>query len=732
MSIKEDLLAHVLRAKSLNELRIDDNQHRYEESWLYYLGERPLNIEIPRDGEDDDLREYVEPVLFNAVSAITPQVLDIFTENDEQAVTFRDRSFRHNPVMQEIINKILNRTILQENDGYKTLETALKEALISGDCLTKVYIDEKHQEDTIELSDWSNMEEVIGHLSEKEWKCDLPQELVNGAKKGKKGNLEWRTNNIQIQAQDGTPAPSMVVELKGTLDIYKVDKKIVIENVGLKDLIIDTSCGHDFSKCRYICHKMNMTVGEAVDLGYRKEALKEASTVSRLGDAAFNKYRLVTGSQIGNEVDYYDTEGAGDELERVITIFEHYIYSSIPNRGKESKLYQVHTTDTELLDYTEVTEIPFVHGQIEIVPESFWGRSLYDVCKHYQDQESKMQRLALKNMVDASYQRLVVADKQVNLESLINSNRPGGIIQEKVSGAVRRLEHNELPQSFGVYLEKLTQSRQESVGRLAGSITTPEGAPDLAANTVAMILAQEGLKSKVVAKTFARTFIKPLYEKVYNVIKDNGISITIPAGTQLDNVSDPLPNDASITSDNFPSVFDFVVDINTKGDKAVENQQLGNVLLMLAQIPSQGLTDDKAKFKIAKKMLNSVSLNVDDYFENPEKKQPDPMAQQQQAFQMEGAKMQMQKLIADIAKTTAETAKLEAEMGNATQAAQVDHAIKLAESSSRIEKAHSDNVLAAGKLKLDSVAVSAEIENQKKDITIKQVETVHRAINGIQ
>lgn len=737
MSMKDDLFAHVKRTQDLNEFRIDDNSHRYAESWLYYLGERPLNMEATTEGEDETLRDYVEPVVYNAVTSIVPQILDIFTENDEQPVVFRDHSFKHNPVMEELINNLVTRTVLRENDGYKTLEVALKETLITGDAFTKVYIDEKHDEDTLDLNDWSSMEDVIANLSQKDWKTNLPEALVNGTKKGSEGSVEWRTieqanpdPNAMSMGEGSTP----VVQLRGTLKIYKVDKKIVIENVGLKDLIIDTTCGEDFSKCRYICHKMNMTVGEAMSLGYKKGILSSASTVNRLGEAPYNKFNLVTNAQIGNDGNLYDD--AGDELERLITIYEHYLYSSIPSNGKESKLYQVHTTDTELLDYEEVTEIPFVHGQMEIIPDSFWGRSMYDICKHYQDDESTMQRLALKNMTDATFNKLLVQEGQFDAESVINSQAPGAVLIQKQQGGIQQFPYTDLSQSYASALEKLVTSRQETVGRTSGSITTQDGIPnDTAAATVAMVLAQEGLKDKVIAKTFARTYIKPLYEKIYSVIKDNGMTIVIPAGAKLKALPDPLPQDVTITTDSFPSVYDFEVDVNTNGDVQVENSALRDVMTLITSIPTGGMVSEQAKYKVARKLLSSVSLNIEDYFDDPSKQQPDPSQQEMQAFQKEGAKVQLQKLIADLAKTTAETAKIEAEMGNSIEAHKVDQTVKLTESQAKVQKVFNDAKIASDKLDLDGIAIGAEIHNQQKDISIKNANTLisaHKAVNGVR
>lgn len=739
MSIKDSLFSQVMRTKDFQEVRVDDNAHRYNESWLYYLGQRPVNIEEPTEeqiarGEDAPM-EYVEPVVRNAVTAITPQILDIFTENDEQAVCFRDHSFKPNPIMAEIINAQINRTVLSENDGYRLLENALKETLVSGDCFSKIYIDESHDDSKIELNDWSDLETVIAELSEKNWQCDLPEEIGNGVKSGTDGNLSWRT--VKQPTDDGMGnqgEPTVNIELKGTLEIYRVDKKLVIENVGLRDLLIDTTCGEDFEKCRYICHKMTMTVGEAVDLGYKAKSLESASTVARLADAPYNKFNLVTNNQIGMTEEDWDDNG--DPLERLITIYEHYIYSSIPNKGRKSALYQVHTTDSELLDYREISTMPFVHGQVDTIPESFWGRSMYDIFAPYQDNESKMQRLAYKNAFNATYNKVLVTKNQYNAESVINSNTPGAIIEQNVAGAIQPWPYVELPQSFVIASQKLAESRAQTMGQMIGGINAQETQIDqMSGYSIAQILAQEQLKGKVIAKTFARTYIKPLYTKIYEVLKGNGMKIVIPAGTKFQSMSDPLPQDMTITSDQFPERYDFTIDIETQGDTAMQNRQLATVLQMATTVQPNSVADASSIYKVADTLLKQMGLNAADYFKDPAQQQMSDEQAEQIAFQKETAQLQMQKLIAEITKTTSEAGLNEVKLGNDAQESQVKIQTMLSESLANIQKHKREADNADRKTALDAVAVNAEIHNQSKDIAIKNANTLinaHKTVNGIR
>lgn len=742
MSKKTDaLLAHCQRSYDFNYVRIDDNSQRYEDSWLYYMAKKPEALEVNVNAKEDErtFMEYIEPVVENAVTQITPQVLDIFTEDDQEAVKFRDLSFKPNPVMAEIINKQINRYALQENDGHKILEGALKEALITGDVFTKVYIDEKHENDTWELTDWTDMEQVISTLADKQWQCDLPEGIGNGEKKGEDGGLQWRTvtSNPNTMAGNAPTDPNASterrIELMGTLDIYKVTKKPKMENVGLRDLIIDTNCGDDFSKCRYICHKMTMTVGDAVDLGYKEGALKSASTNSRLADAPYNKFNLVTNNQIGTVENGFDDDG--DPLERWITIYEHYIYSSAMTGGKTSKLYQVHSTDTEYLDHQEIDVMPWVHGQIDTIPESFWGRSMYDKFKFYQDELSINQRLARKNAFNAAYNKVLVTDKQYDAESVINSNRAGAIIIQRQQGAIQPWPYQELPRSFDLQQQNLKESLSKTLGGLVGNINTENGiSENAAAQTVAMILSQEQMKSKVTAKTFARTYVRPLYEILYQVIKGNGMTITIPAGTKFKSIPQPTQQDETITSDSFPDLFDFNIDINTNGDKAIAARQIATVWQMLAQT-APSLATPQAAYKVAEAQLQLVNEEVSDYFQDPATIQPSQDEQEMKATQKEGALLQVQLLAAQVAKTTSEAGVNEVKMGSTVQEAQAKVQIMMSESMLKAQKQIADTRNEQIKRAQDQEAIDFEKVQGYHNIVDKNANTLiaaHKTVNGIQ
>lgn len=740
-SKQQALLAHCLRSYDYNYVRIDDNSDRYEKSWLYYLSKLPERLEPARPDEKESesiFSEYIEPVVENAVTAITPQVLDIFTEDDQEAVVFRDLSFKPNPVMAEIINKQINRYALQENDGHKILEGALKEALITGDCFTKIYIDEKHEEDKLDLPDWQDMESVISSLAEKQWQCDLPEGIGAGEKKGDEGGIQWRTVTNTQKADpmnpDSSEMPSQrTIELMGTLPIYKVTKKLMLENVGLRDLIIDTNCGDDFSKCRYICHKMTMTVGDAIDLGYKASALTSASTQSRMADAPYNKFNLVTNSQIGStEQDYEDD---GDPLERWITLYEHYIYSSAPTNGKTSRLYQVHTTDSEYLDHTEIKVMPWVHGQVDTIPESFWGRSMYDKFRFYQDELSINQRLCRKNAFNASFNKVLVTNKQYDAESVINSNRPGAIIVQHAQGAIQPWPYQELPQSFGVQQQNLKESLAKTMGQIVGNINTENGiSENAAAQTVSMILSQEQMKSKTTAKTFARTYVRPTYQVIYEVLKENGMSVTIPAGTKFCSMPQPTQQDETITSENFPDLYDFNIDINTNGDKAVAARQVASVWQMITQT-APSLATPAAAYKVADEQLKIVNYKAEDFYQDPATIQPTQEEQDLKAAKKEHDLLTIQLLAAQVAKTTSEAGVNETKMGSTVQEAQVKVQVMMTESMAKVKKQLADEQNEAIKRAQDQQAIDFEMMQSAHNIVDKDRNTLinaHKVVNGVK
>lgn len=657
------LLEQVNKSKAYCEFNTTDNQKRFTDSYLYYEGKLPEPYDMglaPKDATRSSRIGYVENVTKEAERKLTPAILAVFTENDSEAVRFAGKGFKRDPFIDQMINTEINNIFLRRNDGYMHLENSIKEALVTGNGFMKVFVEEEIIKDKLPLKDWMPLIDLISQLSQNpdaegsQWHLDIDLQKLMAEKKGKIKGLQWRTVKevlAQNESGEGIEAPS--VEVIGSAPLTMTKKKIKVEQAYFKDLIFDTSCGSDFDKCRYICHKNIITVGEAIKMGFDPEALKSASTDNGLTEAALSTRNLLTTSQFNADMGQLDY--SSDELERKITLYEHYTYSSIPD-GK-TKLYQIIATQTEILDDPrEIPDLPFVNMRTDIVPGSFWGHSLYDTCKHYQDILSTFARVTSQKAISAAFPKFVAVKGQYDRESLLNANRPGAVIEVNAPEAIEIITEPQPPQEMFSMMQYFTNSLDKKTSTSVGALADSNGdmPENVSGQSISMMIANEGLKDKVMAKAVARTGIRPLFEKLYKVMRDAGIMIQTTQGT--------------ITSDQFPELYDFEIDINTANDKMMQNRSLANTLQVLAQISPQGIEviSPTNKVAIASQLLEGSELDASQFFSDPSANvSPEEIEQQKRDAQEDKILEKNVKLLgyqtasAEFLKTLAEIYKIE-------------------------------------------------------------------------
>lgn len=623
---KDRLFTQVEAAKRLADGIRTQYIQRFNESYDYYNGKLPGPLVLGKGTEyvNEKFQEYVEPVLANAIKAAMPQLLSSFTEDDSLAFAFRGRGFMRSPAIEELVTYNINKIFLREQDGYQILENMFKEALITGDTFGKVYIDQTTHREKFTLPDWMDVADFMSAL-EPGWKIDAPKKLATN-ESGKSKGLEWKEEEVDVQnPETGETEKQTILLIKGRVSLVNHEKKVKVEHVDSNDLWVDTTYGHDFSRCPYICHRIRTTVGEAKLRGFDEEKLKNAGREiisMKQAPMAFSAALYDDPTQANVYANLEPGEEV-DEMNRKIDLYEHYIKSSILSEDNETRLYQVTATDTELLRVEEIKRFPFIHGQMETVVGDMFGRSMHDAAKRFQDQISIITRLALVDAKLSAYPRWVVSkDGGVDRQSLLQTGfNPGAVIEERVSGALREIPRASAAQEYLVGLQNFKQAAQEALVQPIDISTEDGGMPQAAASAIALKLYQDAQKGKLLSKTIARTLIRPLVEAIYHIIKDESFDLETPDGQIVEGME-------------LPNLFDFVIDVNTVNDDFAQYTQLANVsnlMMQLSQVPMNVMSDQN-KYEIGKFALESFDMDVNRFLTDPSQNQ-DQFAQQEAAEQ---------------------------------------------------------------------------------------------------
>ncbi|ELI5583693.1 portal protein [Escherichia coli] len=711
------ILEQVKQEQALAEDDHAVNLARFNEAYLYYTAQKPENIDPTIEGKT---REYVEPVLFQTVKAAQPQLLDTFTEDDELAVKFRSKGFKKNPVLDAIITANINRIFLHEQDGYHTLEQLFKELLVVGDGFAKVFVDETTERDTDTLTDWVDVAEYMPTLAEG-WEIELPG-VFGADKSGKYKGFEWKEEEaIKPDPETMQLMPVPVLLIRGSIPLIHVDKKVKVEFCEPADLWFNTSGGSDFAKCSYLMHRIKTTVGDAEARGFDSEKLKNAA----MNDKANKLPELYFSHPFtGTNSDIEDNAASVDVKQRKIFIYEHYVKSSLLDEKGQTKWYQVVTTENEVLRVEEISRLPFVHGQCETLTGSFWGRSLFDLAKPYQDALTLAQRLSQQVAKMTAYPAYQAVKGAYTRESLLQ-RRPGQVIEVEQMGAVQRFEPLPLDATFFTSLASLQDSMKQTLSSPAGAIDANQGIPQVAASTVAMSLSVEAMKGLILAKNIARTLVKPLYTLIYEIIKDEGFPLEDDQGQTVEGV--PLPN-----------VYEFAVDIFNSNDDLLQVTQLTQTAEWVAKMSTaqSPMITPQNIFEITKELCKRMDLDVNRFFSDPATTQNPEQAHKQalaEALQEEGARIEVQKLDAERLKVIAEINKLEAETDELIKDSHNTRVIKQTESLQRQAQIQSDFEAkrAATAVKADEVDVKRKAVNGEIILNAAKHQT-DIVVNGIR
>ncbi|HDS4910795.1 TPA: hypothetical protein QH056_001830 [Klebsiella oxytoca] len=694
------LLAQVQHAKSQADSERSQNTERFNKSYLYYACQLPGNT--LSGGFSEGVKEYVEPVLYNAVKNALPQLLDSFTEDESLAVAFRNRGFRKNPAIEELINYNLNKIFLSDQDGYAILEGLFRTTLISGDSFAKVFVDEVNHRDTATIEDWVELSIFINELAEG-WTIEIPKTFTD--KSGSYKGFEWKEEKETVQdPQTGQSVEQTVILVKGSIPLINNVKKVIVEEVEPSDLWIDTSYGTDFSKCRYICHKVKTTVGEAELRGFDPDKLENAPDESLENDTLPEMFF----SQVNYQDPTYSAslirDSSVDPKERPISLYEHYIYSSLPSKKNETKLYQVITAGDEVLSVQEIKRMPFVHGQCEPVQGCFFGRSFFDVAKPFQDALSLAQRMQQNVARKTAWPQYQAAKGMYDRESLLN-NKPGAVIEVTQIGSVDRFEPLQLTETFTQAMQSLYQTAEATLTQPVGFSNSDGGVPQVATATAYLSIFQESQKGMILTKNISRTLVKPLYTLIYEIIKDEGFNLYAPDGS-------------TVSGAELPNVYDLIVDPSTTHDDFAQATQLSNVAGFIGQMSqfNSPVLSPQNIYAIAKEMLTRFDLDADKFLTDPSQNQ-NPQAEHQQAV-MDALNEQMYKIqlataLADRDKKLAETFKIEQE---AEELIQDGHSTRL--------KAKADSLA-----KIQQIMNEAQSKAESNQVKLKEVAVKDKAVN---
>lgn len=457
--------------EEINAAYDDNDDERIDEALDYYEARLPMPM-VCEDEEESPFSEFVSPDIRNAVEDTLADILPGFYGDvpvmfspmgptDEQQAT--EESY------------IVNHVVMTANKGHSLLNRAFKDALINGNGVVKVHMNESHR--------------FVGRRLKGVSPDVLPmiQHQVTGIEQNDDGTL-----TVDIRKSEGRNFP--------TAEWVPVDQLLV-------------NSDHDevsFNNARFVCHRRNISAASLVSSGVPKDVVDDLAYNDAVTHDAYLRRKRNT---------YRDT---GHKSNRNIVVAESYYQIDTDGDGI-AELIRVVTAggsngDQKLLWMEPWNEQPFASGVPFYSPRGWRGVSLTERLKFVQDYKSDMFRQIIDTGWRNLVQRLVVMERMVNMSDVLHSRR-GGIIRVKDPTAVNILEEARLPgQVFGI-MEQLNLMRKESGGQSIDMAAESQQLGADSAHGIERIMSAIEETNAMVAKNLAETLVSEIYQKMHRNLR---------------------------------------------------------------------------------------------------------------------------------------------------------------------------------------------------------------------
>lgn len=485
--IDEEYLAKIINSELSSAVSWSgsDLADEQESNLDYYYGSKFGN-------EEAGFSQVVTRDVLETVEGILPDLMKIFTSGD-QVVEF-DAVGPHDEDQVQIEGQYINHIFMNRGNGYKVLYDWFKDALLMKNGIIKVGWDSKEQVQFREYQGLNQAEFDVLEKGESEEEFYLGSNYtIDSYEKYKIDDVTYYDCRIKIVRQRGIP----IVEC-----IPSEEFRIKERSTSIKD-------------AKFVAHVTNKTVGELMEEGYDEEDLESTSSYydySSVADSRFQNPSEQTWAGRGDQ--------GGNEYEREVLHAECWIKCYDEDSNKV-KLYHCIQIGTKCIEYEEVDRVPLISLSPIMMPHKFTGIAVADLVRDIQEIRSTVFRQMLDNLALQNSGRYTAVEGQVNLQDLID-NRIGGIIRQKMPGAVGRLDTPDLSQFTIPVLEQLDLQKENRTGvsRMTAGLDQSALSSHQTAAAVNQVMTAAQGKILLIARNFAETGVKELFLELYNLIRE--------------------------------------------------------------------------------------------------------------------------------------------------------------------------------------------------------------------
>ena len=594
----------------------------------------------PYGNEEEGHSEIVTSEVQDTVEWILPSLLKIFTSTDK-AVCF-EPTRAEDVDGAEQATSVCNYVFYKQNNGFLTLYTAFKDALLVKNGVVTWRKETKRTKTAKNVRGIDHMSLAMLMMTEG-WEIDSTEPLPPQPMIGPDGQ--------QLIGLDGLP-----VEQPQTFNVrlYKMEQMttIRVDCIQPERLLVKRDWVSPLlSDCPYVGEVLPVTLSELHEMGFKDveaDDLSASDETNLSPDAAYRENRSSTAETgyIGES----NSTATDDDSQTQGVLYREWVLCDADGDGVAERL-EIYRLKDKILSREECSHVPVAMFSPILNPHRFDGMSVAETMSDLQRLKTELTRQMMDSAYLANNARTVVVtdangSPQVNIDDLLDS-RAGGVIRARSLDSIR----SEIVPFVGGQTLPLLQYVDSMGEKRTGVSLAQQGLDanvlrnDKTAVEVQQTANAAQARVELIARVFAETGMKPMFQGLLKLLTDGEMEKI--AFRLLDKFVEYDPNE-------WRDSYDMTINVGLgTGDRNQQVAMLQGVFqsqMGLMSTPlGQMLVTPKQIYNTQAKLTEAVGYkNVGEFWTDPgdqpvppQQPPPDPQLQiAQMKLQADGQKFQ--------------------------------------------------------------------------------------------
>jgi hypothetical protein len=473
------------------------------ENMELYLGDKTREL-TAQEGRSSVVSMDVQ----EAVESMMPYLMKVFTSGDEVV--------RFNPKSQEDVKQseqetdYVNHVIMNQNNFFLIANQWFKDSLINKNGYVKYWWD--YSENVTE--------ESYQGLTDAEFQMLLSDDSVEPIEHEEYiDQSEPATAEIMQAAQAGNEQAIMMLGQMPKIHNVKVkvtnkEGRVKVEPCPPEEILVSADeRSIDPNTIHFFEHRQWRTISELREMGYDvDEDIQDDSSTLLMSEEWLSR------NEFAEEETWRDQTNTG--VNRRVVYREAYMLVDYDGDGIAERR-QICLVGDKILNNQTADIVPFACITPYIMPHRHVGRALADYVKDIQVIKSVILRNVLDNFYASNNGRWAISDK-VNLDDMLVS-RPGGVV--RVAGSpgaeVMPMVTNPIGGAAFPLMEYLDTNKENRTGITRYNQGLDANSLNKTASGINQIMSAAQAKQELIARTFAETGVKQLFNGVHKLILQN-------------------------------------------------------------------------------------------------------------------------------------------------------------------------------------------------------------------